>query len=245
MTSITINFRFRGPPDSGNGGYVSGRIAEYIDGAAEVTLRLPTPLDKTLEIAPHEDGIALRDGETLIATGRAIDLDMPNIPTATFREAEAAHGRSPFTADNHVLPECFVCGPGRAHGDGLRISAGLLESAEGALKVYAAPWRPGAGLAAADGRIASEFIWSALDCPTAYTLTPVLQQSEPPAMILLGRMAVRIDARPMPGEKCVIMAWMVAAEGRKLLAEAALLNAGGEPIAVARNTWIKLKTPQS
>ena len=39
MQTMTIPRRFRGPPNSGNGGYVCGMLARQIAGAAEVTLR--------------------------------------------------------------------------------------------------------------------------------------------------------------------------------------------------------------
>jgi hypothetical protein len=39
MQTMTIARRFRGPPNSGNGGYVCGMLARHIAGAAEVTLR--------------------------------------------------------------------------------------------------------------------------------------------------------------------------------------------------------------
>jgi hypothetical protein len=42
--SLNVARRFCGPPDSGNGGYVCGFIAGFVEGAAEVTLRLPPPL---------------------------------------------------------------------------------------------------------------------------------------------------------------------------------------------------------
>ena len=46
METITIARRFRGPPNSGNGGYVCGMLARHIAGAAEVMLRAPaTPRD--------------------------------------------------------------------------------------------------------------------------------------------------------------------------------------------------------
>ena len=48
MTSVIIDKRYRGPPNSGNGGYVCGRLARHIPGGAEVTLRAPPPLDKRL-----------------------------------------------------------------------------------------------------------------------------------------------------------------------------------------------------
>jgi hypothetical protein len=38
---VIIDPRFRGPPDSGHGGYVCGVVAGLIDGTAEVTLRRP------------------------------------------------------------------------------------------------------------------------------------------------------------------------------------------------------------
>ena len=41
MLTMTIPHRFRGPPNSGNGGYVCGMLARNIAGAAEVTLRAP------------------------------------------------------------------------------------------------------------------------------------------------------------------------------------------------------------
>ena len=42
--SLAIPSRFCGPPGSGNGGYVCGRIAAYVDGPVTVTLRRPPPL---------------------------------------------------------------------------------------------------------------------------------------------------------------------------------------------------------
>ena len=36
MSEITIARRFRGPEDSGNGGYTCGMVARFIEGDAEV-----------------------------------------------------------------------------------------------------------------------------------------------------------------------------------------------------------------
>jgi len=44
MPALTIPSRFCGPPGSGNGGYVCGRIAGYLHGPVTVTLRQPPPL---------------------------------------------------------------------------------------------------------------------------------------------------------------------------------------------------------
>ena len=44
LSTIRIERRFRGPPNSGNGGYSAGRLAAFIDGSAAVTLHMPPPL---------------------------------------------------------------------------------------------------------------------------------------------------------------------------------------------------------
>ena len=44
MTSVVIEKRFCGPPNSGNGGYVCGLLAAHIEADAEVTLLAPPPL---------------------------------------------------------------------------------------------------------------------------------------------------------------------------------------------------------
>jgi hypothetical protein len=48
MQTMTIPRRFRGPPNSSNGGYVCGMLARQIAGAAEVTPRAPPPLETEL-----------------------------------------------------------------------------------------------------------------------------------------------------------------------------------------------------
>ena len=43
---VVIERRFRGPADSGHGGYTRGLFAREIPGAAEVSLRVPPPLEE-------------------------------------------------------------------------------------------------------------------------------------------------------------------------------------------------------
>src|SRR5262245_61799739 len=168
MQSITIDRRFCGPPNSGNGGYVCGLLAAHINGGAEITLRVPPPLEHRLDITAGTDGaVELREAETVIATGRPALLDISHSPPASFAEAEEAARRTPYDESNHSLPTCFVCGPARAQGDGLRIFPGPLHP-EANTGAVAASWVPCANLVRDDGRIAPEFVWAALDCPTAY-----------------------------------------------------------------------------
>src|ERR1700709_142469 len=118
MLSIIIDKRYCGPPNSGNGGYVCGRLARHIPGGAEVTLRAPPPLDKSLDVVAADDGLwELRDGATVVAPGRGANVALARLETASFDEASAAERLTPLKPHEHPLPTCFVCGPARGHGD--------------------------------------------------------------------------------------------------------------------------------
>jgi hypothetical protein len=196
-------------------------------------------LEQRLDVAESTDGaVELREADTVIATGRPVALDISDIPAATFLEAEEAARRTPYDESTHKLPTCFVCGPARAHGDGLRIFAGPLRPEANASAV-AASWVPYTNLVGEGGRVAPEFVWAALDCPTGYAGLGArhlgLSGTE---TILLGRMAARIDERPRPGDQCIVVAWPTGRDGRKLLANSALLGPSGQLLAAARATWL-------
>ena len=59
--------------------------------------------------------------------------------------------------------------------------------------------------------------------------------------IVLGRMTAEIVRLPEEGEKCIVISWPLGEDGRKLYAGTALFAAGGELLAVARQTWIQPK----
>jgi hypothetical protein len=240
MTSIVIEKRFCGPPKSANGGYVSGLVAAHIDGDAEITLLAPPPLDQPLEIVAGEHGVELRTAETTLAKGRRARIDVPEIPMVDFREAQDLVGRSPYDASRHPLPGCFVCGPARAEGDGLRIIPRPLPSRpDRKTGTLAAPWVPHSNLASADGAVANEFIWAALDCPTGFAgLGAQHLGMNGDEMVLLGRMGTYIAKRPRAGDRCVITAWPTGREGRKLFANSALLSSDGQLLATAQTTWV-------
>lgn len=235
--SIVIDRRFRGPPNSGNGGYSCGRLAAFVDGSAEVTLRKPPPLDTGMAVsAEADDAVALYAGDQLIATARPAEVTVRPPVSPSFEEAAAASSRT-FPPSTHKLPMCYVCGPDRAPGDGLRIHCGPVDPDDVEWQgVVAAPWVPESYMANPDGGIKAEFVWAPLDCPTAYA------NGSPAGFpaILLGRQAVRIDRLPAVGEKCVIAAWRTGREGRKRWSEAALFGAGGNAIAVCKATWIEV-----
>jgi len=233
VTRITIPSRFRGPTTSGNGGYVCGLVAGFVDGDAEVTLRSPPPLDVPLDVEHGPDGvIRLLGGETLVAEGVPIDPWEHDIPTAPTRE-EAAEATTRYAGfERHAFPECFVCGHHRLPGDGLRILAGPVAGRE----LVASPWLPEGDLPEAEGVLAPEIVWAALDCPGAWA---VERQAED-RPVVLGRMAARILREVTVAGRYVAAGWPVAAEGRKLFSGTALYDEGGTPVATARQIWIVL-----
>ena len=241
MHMMTIAHRFRGPPNSGNGGYVCGMLARHIPGAAQVALRAPPPLETQLDAIEVEAGRwELRQGTATIAIGRPTTLDMSRLERATYAEAVEAEKRTPIKPHQHLLPMCFVCGPDRAAGDGLRLFAGPLDRQNAV--VFAVPWTPEASLAAADGLVAPEFVWSVLDCPSGYVSLFDRESGECSSLpILLGTLSARIDGRPSPGERCVVTSWQTGREGRRLLAEAALFGEDDNLLAVGRAVWIAVE----
>jgi hypothetical protein len=56
--------------------------------------------------------------------------------------------------------------------------------------------------------------------------------------LLLGRLAVCIEGRPRPGERCVVTSWQNGSDGRRLIAEAALFGEEENLLAVGRAVWV-------
>lgn len=228
---LVIDGRFRGPIGSGNGGYVCGAVAAFVPGSAEVTLRIPPPLEERLLVSGAGAGrveVHRADG-TLVAEARAVELELQPPRALGYDEAAAASAELP--GGEHPFPECFVCGPSRALGDGLCLRPGPL--ADG---LVAAPWVPDASLAGEDGTVHPEFLWSALDCPGAFAIDPKLERG----ISVLGRLAARLDGSVHAGERCAVAGWSLGEEGRKRYAGTALFGEDGRTVAVARATWILL-----
>ena len=241
MPFVTIDKRFCGPPSSANGGYVCGLLANAMGGSGEVTLRAPPPLDRRLDLIGAADGtVELRDARAVLAMGRPKTLDIGDIPAASLAEAAAAAGRTAFAdPTTHPLPGCFVCGPGRAQGDGLRIFVGPLAARHSEQpEVVASPWTPSLDLAGENGRVGCEFVWAALDCPSGFACQGRELGTSGQEPILLGRMAAQIKQCPKLGETCVIVAWPTGRDGRKLFANSALLAHDGKLLAIAQATWL-------
>lgn len=225
-THVTIASRFCGPPRSGNGGYTCGLTAAGMEGPVEATLRRPPPLDRPLDLARGDTRVLHKDGFVVLeARPASLALDVPTAPSA--ERAEAMSERYAGFA-SHPFPTCFVCGPERAAGDGLRIFAGG-DADDG---IVAAPWVPDESLAGPDGRVRPEFLWAALDCPGYFAI------AAPGETAVLGRMTAEVEPAVSPGARCVVVAWAVGRSGRKLHAGTALFDADGELRGRSAQTWI-------
>jgi acyl-coenzyme A thioesterase PaaI-like protein len=231
MALVEIPARFCGPPSSANGGWTAGLLAAALPGAVEVTLRVPPPLDRSLERRLEDDGTAtLRDGDTLVAQARTVDaVDAePRGPVdlATARAAEAHYA----WAEQHPYPTCFVCGIART--DGLGIFAGAVPGRDDGL--LAATWTPEPDAVGDDGLVRPGWVWAALDCPSGLAVVA----AGAVGLILLGRLTAEVLAPVPAGGPLVVTAWGLGSEGRKLHAASALWSADGRLLARARAVWI-------
>ena len=227
--TLQIHHRFCGPPRSGNGGYSCGLIAKAGEGLQEVRLKVPPPLDTPLQLVRDQDVLKLFDDDTLVAECRPAEWSM-DLPRHSPKLEEARLAAKGFTGfKEHLLPTCFVCGPEREPGDGLRIFAGPSETEP---DLFLSPWIPTEDLADSTGAVATEFLWAALDCPGYFAVR------EEAKFALLGSFSAKVLGAAKPGDTLIAMAWAMGQDGRKHFAGSALLDADGECIAQAKATWI-------
>ncbi len=223
---MIIGARFHGPPESGNGGYTAGRMAQELaavagpTGGTVVTLRAPVPLEKPLRLEWTKDRLTAYDEEdTVVAEATAEALQVEPVAPVEYADALAATERYPGLED-HPFPSCFVCGPRREPGDGLRIFPGPVGDGR-----VAAAWE------APDG-VDEVTVWAALDCPGGWS---VIAPGRP---YVLGRMAARVDAVPTVGARCVIVGALDETEGRKARVRTTLYGPDQAVLAVSAAIWI-------
>jgi hypothetical protein len=225
LGSLTIPSRFRGPKGCGNGGYTSGLLAGHLgEGAIEVTLRRPPPLDVPLTVTADGQGVQLRThegavvGEASTAPFRPREVVEP-VSYDEAGKAETAYGG----LVRHPFAECFVCGTRRTPDDALCLRPGLL----GDGRRTACTWVP----SAATG-VDTAVVWAVLDCPSGWTA----DVSGRP--IVLGRIVATVDALPALGSRCVVMGEKLGEEGRKVHTASTVYGEDGRVMATARQVWI-------
>jgi hypothetical protein len=233
MPSLVVEQRFCGPPGCANGGYAAGLIMRHAAERVCVRLERAIPLQTQLELKAAPEGLLeLWHAGQVLARARpaALQLEVPAAPS--YLEAlEASRQFAGFT--RHAYPGCFVCGPERRRGDGLRIFAGRHKGDA----LVAAPWIADASLSDGAGKVRPEFMSAALDCPGYFAA-----RSDAPQM-LLGQFTAHIDRCVHIDEPCVVIGWKLGASGRKYEVGTALFDEDGEQCARARAVWIEPRAP--
>ena len=257
--SLTFDEQFRGPPESGHGGYVSGAIAELVydlqssphedsfdyteGGAVEVTLRSPIPLNTPLLVVEAETESSTHDlrvfhDKVLIAEARRTKLSLAIPQSPSLAEVVAArekspsfiHGINPLVEDGLGFhPICFCCGADVPQSEGLHVYAAPVTGFDG----VAAAWRPDKSFATCEGIVPDAIVWAALDCPgqIAYFTAGIRTG-------LLGRMTGR-QLKPVVAEQdTIIIGWCIEVERSKHFAGTALFDQSGELCAYSKQVWI-------
>ena len=231
MSTVRIERRFRGPPTTGNGGYVAGLVAAALGGTnCTVTLKSPPPLDEDLTLTTQDATASLAWDDRLVvtATSEPVEIHVPTPPTL----ADARDAEPRFTGhSHHIFPGCFVCGPERENGDGMRIFPGPMHDKANRV---AATWTPDESVADENGLVRPEFLWAALDCPGYFAAEASA------GLALLGRMSAVLHRPVRAGEPLVVTGWPIDSQGRKHQVGSALHDADGELLAAAKATWITL-----
>jgi hypothetical protein len=225
--SFVIPSRFCGPPESGNGGWVSGHLAQLVPGGpfgepVSVRLSSPPPLDRPLRVVSEGEVRTVLDGDLRVAQGQPAPVaafGRDGIPDPVPYAVALAAGADYDGLNDHPFPTCFSCGTARERGDALCLRPGPVPGDD----VYAAAWVP--------TEVSHEIVWAALDCPGAWALGV---GGRP---MVLGTMTAAIDRMPTVGDEHVVVAWALGSEGRKHQCGTALFR-GEELMAHGTATWI-------
>ena len=240
--TLTIDGRYNGPPGSGNGGYVAGRLAEELLGpdapGVEVTLRSPPPLDRPMTVSVDDacDGLTAGDHDTLVATARRLPTGPPGAELVDPVALPVAEGvqATYLGLQAHPFPTCWVCGPSRPDHDGYDLRPGRLGDGR-----TGCVWTVQANVEGVEPSVPASAVWAALDCPGAWT---ALDGS---TSLVLGRISAQVKAVPAVGDRCVVMGRLLGSDGRKTFTATTVYGSAvngtvAEPLGTAVATWIAI-----
>ena len=243
--TLTIPARYCGPTDSANGGVTAGLLAALVGSWGEpvtVTLRRPPPLETPMRVrlrsaapdsaaAGEPEGaraeVELFAGEVLVAEAAPGVFASDVVEPVDLEAATAVHAEYRGLVA-HPFPRCFVCGPQREVGDGLRLTPGPIGPGR-----TACGWVPHPTLAGPDDPsvVPPELGWAALDCPGGWT-----SDLERRPMVL-GRMTAAVWSAPRVGHPQVVVGRLLAVEGRKTHTATSLYDEG-QLVGRAEQVWI-------
>ena len=106
----------------------------------------------------------------------------------------------------------------------------------------AAPWQPDDSLARETGRVRTEFLWAALDCPAGWAVVNLQNSLYPDSpYIMLGRFVAEVKEGLKSGQNYVTIGWPIGNDGRKLFGGSAIFEENGKLLAAAKATWIVIQ----
>ena len=176
----------------------------------------------------------MSDGDTLIAEGKAgeLDLDIPDAPAVDAARRASEH---PLWGEHiHPFPGCFGCGLERSQDEAVAILMGRLDGSD----LMAGVWTPTADFAGDDGSVSKRIVWAALDCPTATGANLPLD-----GVSVLGRLTGCVAAPIVPQAEYTVLAWPISDDGRKHLGGTAIYAPDGRLCAYSAGLWIELRDP--
>lgn len=218
---VSIPGRFRGPANSGQGGYSAGVAASFIDGPAHVRLRRPPPLDRQLSVETGPDGVSIRDGENVVLVARSSTLDA--IPPPDEAWLSAVFERGPQSAmDWHMAPTCFVCGT--------QDSLGMHPTRMDQFPLWATVWTP--ELRLGEPNLPPEIVWAVLDCPAGWATTDSRRPKRSFFPALADMTAEIVHPIPL-GSPVAVLGWMTSDGDRRIECESAVIDESGTVLARA------------
>ena len=244
-TSVSIDSIYNGPVNCGNGGYISGLLAGFIEGDAEIRINAAFPVETPLQVKNTDKGIGVYLDDKLLGSARSIQLEL-TIPTPPdLASATAASQRFDFMHASDPKG-CYVCSPLRTGENGLRVFCGALNEViepdssidwptQIEKNIVAAVWRPSDKICNSVGNIDNIYVWSALDCPGAYAIKAVEADA---GLQLLGTCTGSIKTPLKPNEDYIISSWKISPNsGRKRFMGVAIHNTTGALMACAEQIW--------
>lgn len=231
---VTIARQFNGPPDSGNGGWVSGliaqaRLAQDPQGPVTARLRMPPPLDTPLAWEHDADGTRLMThGGAVVGTATSGTFAREAPPFVDAAGVEAGLAAYPGF-ESHPFDQCFTCGTAREDGDGLRIFSGPIGDG-----LTAAPWHVHESFDRGDGHADLPVTWAALDCPGGWAADFSVQP------MLLGTMTADVVSAPEVGRTYHCVGRLSGREGRKFFTDVALYTPEGDLVGRSEQIWIQV-----
>ncbi len=240
----TIPQRYCGPPMSGNGGYVCGTCAAFAHAASETRsgpfsfearYRIPVPVDCNVSLIQDQDRFSIQssDARSLFVEGKFAAESAAKPPLLVSLETARYAASSSLEAKEHPFPDCYVCGPARKPGDGLRILPGPVPDHNA---VAAGVWTVYPDARGADGKLMIPVVWAALDCPGYFAYH--FSRAGSVDLAVLARMKCTIFQTETSAENLVVVGWLKRKKGPLIEVGTALLD-GSMILAAADAAWMQ------